>query len=105
MTSFFCLLSAALQAATIVGSSVAPDIFKADAVQLLSWIVPALQTTTAVPIEQLLTACARIAGVLEEEFTPYVGSILPYLLKFAEEGPDLSILVSVSLRMTEEYSN
>ena len=99
------MLSAALQAATIVGSSVEPDIFKADAVQLLSWILPALQTTTAVPIEQLLTASARIAGVLEEEFTPYVGSILPYLLKFAEEGPDLSILVSVSLLLTGKNSN
>jgi hypothetical protein len=90
------LAGAAIQAATIVGASVGADMFQSDANQLLAWIVPVLQaTTTILPLDQLLSACARISGVLGEAFVPHVASVLPSLLRMAQQAPDVSVVVRI----------
>jgi hypothetical protein len=91
------LAGAAVEAATIVGQAVGLDLFRNDANQLLSWILPVLQSGNAtLPLDQLLSACARIASVLGEEFAPHVDIVLPLLLQRANEPPDVSIMVSTS---------
>eukprot|EP00980_Cylindrotheca_fusiformis_P001646 scaffold374_cov124-Cylindrotheca_fusiformis.AAC.5 len=92
------LAGAAIEAATIVGQAVGLDLFRNDANQLLSWILPVLQqssgtTNATLPLDQLLSACARIASVLGEEFAPHVDIVLPRLLQRANEPPDVSIVV------------
>ena len=84
---------AAVEAATIVGQSVGLELFRNDANQLLSWILPVLKSGNGgtLPLDQLLPACARIASVLGEEFAPHVDIVLPYLLSRAQEPPDVSI--------------
>eukprot|EP00339_Tiarina_fusa_P012853 CAMPEP_0117080916 /NCGR_PEP_ID=MMETSP0472-20121206/57068_1 /TAXON_ID=693140 ORGANISM="Tiarina fusus, Strain LIS" /NCGR_SAMPLE_ID=MMETSP0472 /ASSEMBLY_ACC=CAM_ASM_000603 /LENGTH=734 /DNA_ID=CAMNT_0004808707 /DNA_START=36 /DNA_END=2237 /DNA_ORIENTATION=- len=81
------LAGAAVEAAL---RAVGRDVFYADAVQLLSWIVPTLASDN--PIDALLLACARIASVLEEEFGPYTNAVLPVLLRQAEQPPDVSVM-------------
>ena len=83
------LAGAAVEAATIVGRGVGKDMFHSDALQLLKWILPTLQSN---PLEQLLLACARIASVLEDEFAPYANGVVPILLHQAQQPPDVSIL-------------
>jgi len=87
------LTGAAVEAATIVGTAVGLEVFRDDANQLLSWILPVLQsrTNTHVPLEQLLSACARVASVLGEEFAPFIDIVLPILLERANEQSDISI--------------
>jgi hypothetical protein len=88
------LAGAAIQAATIVGQAVGADLFAADAQQLLAWIIPVLQMeSTNLPLDQLLSACARIASVLGEAFSPHVNAVLPHLLRRAQEPPDVSVVV------------
>ncbi len=89
------LAGAALEAATIVGQVVGKDVFQSDAEQLLGWIMPALQNTESPLIEPLLLACARIASVLEEDFAPYVDTVVPLLLQRVQQPPDVSVTVSV----------
>ncbi|CAJ1951966.1 unnamed protein product [Cylindrotheca closterium] len=87
------LTGAAVEAATIVGRAVGLEVFRDDAKQLLSWILPVLQSraNTHIPLEQLLSACARVASVLGEEFAPFVDVVLPILLEKAKEEDDISI--------------
>lgn len=89
------LTGAAVEAATIVGRAVGLEVFRDDAIQLLSWVLPVLQSrmSTHVPLEQLLSACARVASVLGEEFAPFVDVVLPILLERANEQADISITV------------
>ena len=83
---------AAIEAATIVGKAVGRDLFDSDAQQLLSWILPVLPTeSTHVSLDQLLSACARIASVLGESFVPHVPAVLPHLLRRIQEPPDVSV--------------
>ena len=90
------IAGAAVEAATIIGQAVGKDLFQADAQQLLSWILPVLQAeTSSFPLDQLLSACARIASVLGEEFAPYVDMVLPHLLRRAQAPPDVSIMVRI----------
>ena len=87
---------AAVEAATIVGQAVGKEFFAQDAQQLLSWILPVLQSEqSSLPLDQLLSACARIASVLEEDFAPYVDKVLPHLLRRAQQPPDVSIVVCI----------
>ena len=87
---------AAIQAATIIGQAVGRDLFHHDAHTVLGWILPLLSSssdTSNYPMEQLLSACARIASVLEEDFVPHIGAVLPHLLQRAQEPPDVSLMV------------
>jgi hypothetical protein len=90
------LTGAAVEAATIVGRAVGLEKFRDDANQLLAWILPVLQarTKTHIPLEQLLSACARVASVLGEEFAPFIDVVMPILLERAKEHVDISITVS-----------
>jgi hypothetical protein len=88
------LAGAAMEAATLIGQAVGKETFQSDAQQLLQWILPALQQTEPALLEPLLLACARIASVLEEDFAPFVDSVLPLLLSRVQEPPDLCIVVS-----------
>jgi len=90
--------SAALQSLTIVGQAVGKDMFQPDAVQVLSWIIPALplnnpngEKASCIASENLLSACARIASVLEEDFASYVDAVLPSLYQVAKAPADISI--------------
>jgi hypothetical protein len=91
------LAASAVEAATIVGQAVGLELFRNDANQLLSWILPVLQSGSngSLPLDQLLSACARIASVLGEEFSPHVDAVLPLLLRRAQEPPDVSIAVRI----------
>jgi len=90
--------SAALQSLTIVGQAVGKDMFQSDATQVLSWIVPVLSVNntnaekpSTFASEELLSACARIAAVLEEDFAPYIDAVLPSLYQIAKAPADISI--------------
>jgi len=90
--------SAALQSLTIVGQAVGKDMFQSDATQVLSWIIPVLPSNnitgekpSSFASEGLLSACARIASVLEEDFGPYVDAVLPSLYQIAKAPADISI--------------
>lgn len=90
--------SAALQSLTIVGQAVGKEMFHSDAAQVLSWIVSVLpgnnnsgQKPSSFASEELLSACARIASVLEEDFAPYVDAVLPSLYQVAKAPADISI--------------
>ncbi len=88
------IASAALQSLTIVGQAVGKEIFQADATQVLAWIIPALPSNAAsssFASGELLSACARIASVLEEDFGPYVDAVLPSLYEVAKAPADISI--------------
>jgi hypothetical protein len=91
------IATAALQSVTIVGQAVGRELFQEDAKTVLSWIVPILPKTndssaaSAFAIADLLTACARIASVLEEDFAPYLESVLPTIYNQAASSVDISI--------------
>ena len=82
------LRNAALETATIVGQAVGPDTFQSDAVHLLQLILAQNQP----PLEHLV-ACARIASVLEETYTPYCAAVVPHLLQRASESTDVKLSV------------
>lgn len=82
------LRNAALQTLTIVGQAVGLDIFQTDAIQLLQLIL--LQNQP--PLEHLV-ACARIASVLEESYTPYCAAVVPHLLQRVSESNDVKLSV------------
>jgi len=90
--------TAALQSLTIVGKAVGKEMFQSDATQVLSWIIPVLpsnntngQKPSSFASEELLSACARIASVLEEDFAPYIDAVLPSLYQVAKAPADISI--------------
>lgn len=90
--------SAALQSLTIIGQAVGNEMFQADATQVLSWIIPVLSSNKTngqkpYPFDslELLSACARIASVIEEDFAPYIDAVLPYLHQVANASADVSI--------------
>lgn len=92
------IASAALQSLTIVGQAVGKDMFHPHATQVLSWIIPVLpsnntngQTPSSFASGELLSACARIASVLEEDFGLYVDAVLPSLYQVAKAPADISI--------------
>ena len=85
------IASAALQSLTIVGQAVGKDMYQNDAVQVMSWIIPALSSPSTFGSGELLSACARIASVLEEDFAPYVDAVLPSLYEVAKAPADISI--------------
>jgi hypothetical protein len=80
--------SAALETATIVGQAVGKDIFHSDAIQFLQSILSQSQP----PLEHLV-ACARIASVLEDSYTPYCAAVVPHLLQRAAESTDVTLSV------------
>jgi hypothetical protein len=90
------IAAAALVSLTIVGQAVGKDVFQYDAEHVMSSIVPLLQSghqpSTSFPIDELLVACARIAAVLEEDFEPYIDSVMPSLYKIAQEPADVSFM-------------
>ena len=90
--------SAALQSLTIVGQAVGKEMFQSDATQILSLIIPILpsnntngQNPSSLSSGDLLSACARIASVLEEDFAPYVDAVLPSIYDIAKAPADISI--------------
>jgi len=93
---------ASLEATTIIGQAVKKEVFGHDAHQLVQWMMPRLQQPPTASnensnlTETMLTACARIASVLEDEFAPYVPVVIPMLLQRIQEAPDVSIVVRPS---------
>lgn len=85
------LRNAALETATIVGQAVGQEVFQSDAIQLLQLI---LQNQP--PLEHLI-ACARIASVLEESYTPYCEAVVPHLLQRISESSDVELSVRESI--------
>lgn len=84
-----CLAGASLEAASIVGQAVdAPELFHNEAIQIMNWAVQVLQNPP-IPMDQLLSACARIASVLRDAYVPYVDKVLPYLLARATDPADV----------------
>jgi hypothetical protein len=95
------IATAALQSLTIVGQAVGKDLFLDDATMVLSWVIPLMGTEkdsnfpSPFSIEVLLTACARISSVLEEDFAPFIDAVLPIVYKQAEEVIDCAFLVTI----------
>mmetsp|Transcript_27299 Transcript_27299/g.31798 ORF Transcript_27299/g.31798 Transcript_27299/m.31798 type:complete len:1305 (+) Transcript_27299:116-4030(+) len=94
------LRGAAIEAATIVGQSIeeSDSLFHPDAQNIMQMILPLLQNhavnqsaPTLVPIDQILAASARIARVIGAAYAPFLPSVLPHLLKVANEKVDISI--------------
>jgi hypothetical protein len=96
------LKGAAIEAATIVGQALGEDhrdVFVGDAEQIMQWAVPVLSHSSAadaagMPLDQLLSACARIASVMGEDYAPFLDAVLPHLLRRATDDADVSITVS-----------
>jgi hypothetical protein len=80
--------NAALETVTLVGQAAGKDIFQSDAIQLLQSILSQSQP----PLEHLV-ACARIASVLEDSYTPYRAAVVPHLLQRASESTDVTLSV------------
>mmetsp|Transcript_24488 Transcript_24488/g.58091 ORF Transcript_24488/g.58091 Transcript_24488/m.58091 type:complete len:1322 (+) Transcript_24488:125-4090(+) len=101
------LATSALRSLAIVGSAVGNDLFQEDAKQVLSWILPFLASATegGVSTEEVLTATARIASVLKDEFTPYINSVLPTILRIAQESNDVSFLEGNESGVSSSSSN
>jgi hypothetical protein len=90
------LATSALRSLAIVGSAVGVELFQTDAKQVMSWILSYLSSSSSseggVSTEEVLTATARIASVLKDEFSPYISSLLPTIIRIAKECNDVSIL-------------
>ena len=98
------LIGAAIESATIVGQATEADEatrarYVTDGQQIMHFIVPILQQAEAgssdMPLDQLLSACARIAAVMGPDYAPFVKLVLPHLLNRATTPPDVSVTVSV----------
>jgi len=92
------LAGSSLEAATIIGQALGDEnahLFVNDAHQILQQAVPILQQqqASAIPMDQLLAACARIASVLGEAYVPYVEIVLPHLLQRAADKADVEFTV------------
>ena len=97
------LIGASIEAATIIGQAIESDEdcrnhYVSDAKKIMQFIIPILQqadTNASVqldlPLDPLLSACARIASVTGAEYAPFVNLVLPILLKRATAPPDVSI--------------
>ena len=48
---------------------------------------------TSIPMDEVLSACARIASVMGEEYAPYVGVVLPHLISRVSAPPDMQFSV------------
>jgi hypothetical protein len=93
------LRGSAIEAASIVGASLGADneLFRLDAQRIMHVIislVQCLQSDSAplIPQDQLFSASARISSVIGAAYLPYVPSILPHLLRVANEKADVSIV-------------
>jgi len=77
--------------------SVTGDLYVGDAEKIMRMAMPMLQTDessgTAIPMDELLSACARIASVMGEEYAPFVGVVLPHLLARISAPPDMQFSV------------
>ena len=96
------LIGAAIESATIVGQATEADEttrahYVTDAQQIMNLIVPMLQQaeagTSDMPVDQILSACARIAVVMGPDYSPYVQLVLPHLINRATAPPDVSVTV------------
>ena len=54
-------------------------------------------TATSIPMDELLSACARIASVMGEEYAPFVGVVLPHLLTRVAAPPEVQFSVRTFL--------
>jgi hypothetical protein len=95
------LKGAAIEAATIVGQAIGEDhkhVFVGDAEHIMQWAMPVLSHSSGdaagMPLDQLLSACARIASVMGEDYAPFLDAVLPHLLSRATGEADVSITVS-----------
>ena len=93
------LRGAALEAATIVGAAVSSesiDMYAPDASEIMTIATTLLQSPTVeiIPMDQVLSACARIAAVMGERYVVFLPMVLPHILKRAGEKLDVSITVS-----------
>lgn len=90
------LRGAAIESMTIVGQAIGEDsrdVYVSDAEKIMQIALPVLQTSTdspVIPMDQLLSACARIASVMGEKYTPFVDQVLPHLLNRVNEQVDIS---------------
>jgi hypothetical protein len=92
------LRGAAIEAMTIVGQAIGEshvDLYVPDAEKVMQIALPLLQAaaqqedTFNIPMDQLLSACARVASVMGEKYTPYVDAVLPHLLNRLNEKSDV----------------
>ena len=71
--------------------------YVADAEKIMQMAMPLLKTddstVVSAPMEEVLSACARIASVMGEEYAPYVGVVLPHLLARVAAPPDVQFSV------------
>jgi hypothetical protein len=106
------LIAAAVESATIIGQAIEADencraLYVADAGRIMDFIIPILQqaeggtTSLDMPLEPLLSACARIASVMGADYAPFVNMVLPHLLKRATAPPDLSVTDGNEAKLNE----
>jgi len=78
------LRGAAMEAMTIIGQAIGQiDLFAREAEMLMQIALTTLKSPAdnlMIPLDQVLSACARIATVMGEKFTPFLPEILPFLL-------------------------
>ena len=101
------LRGAAVETITIIGLSIGPenkDVFIPDAELLMRVLLPCLSLLPSftareaeekefIPMDQVLSACARIATVVEEKYGPFIEIVLPHLLKRLQADDGVSFKV------------
>lgn len=73
-------------------------LYVGDAEKIMLMAMPMLpaddSSGTSIPMDELLSACARVASVMGEEYAPFVGVVLPHLLSRVSAPPDMQFSVS-----------
>lgn len=92
---------AALEAMTIVSKAASAseeNVYKMDARNIMTMILPLLESYAnndkqqiLVPLEQTLTSSARIASILEQDFSEFAPAVLPFLLQWATQELDVTV--------------
>ncbi|GKZ00705.1 hypothetical protein MPSEU_001022500 [Mayamaea pseudoterrestris] len=95
------LKGAAVETATIIFQAIGEDnvhIFQQDAEAIMNLAASLLRTSmegdivAGMPLDQLLSGCARIASVMKEKFAPFMGAVFsPLLLRATDTSGDVEI--------------
>lgn len=94
------LRGGAIETASVVGQAIGGSngLFNYDANHFMELILSMLtrhesakDAPTLIPVDQLMTASARIASVMKDEYISFLPRILPHLLRILKEAADVTI--------------
>ncbi|CAM9265669.1 unnamed protein product [Chrysoparadoxa australica] len=98
----------AAEAFALMGAAVGREQFRADAHQVMQMLLATQEAGGFPPGDPqtpyVLMACARIAGVLKGEFTPYLGRVMPPLISAVKASHQIKIGDAESLTGKEDLA-